>query len=68
MRPPSHASEAHQGQDAAEHAVGVQMLARELPRGRCVSGIVALHGFEALDRHIDIGVGEQAGADGKVAA
>ena len=27
---------------------------RKLPRGRCVSGIVAFHGFEALDCRIDI--------------
>jgi len=66
--PKSHVSEPRQAQDAAEHAVGVEMLAGKLPRGRCVSDIVAFHGFEALDRRIDIGVREQASADGKVLA
>jgi hypothetical protein len=60
MRPPSHVSEAHQAQDAAEHAVGIEMLARELPCGERVSGVVPLHGFQAPHRTVDVGVGQQA--------
>jgi hypothetical protein len=35
------------------------MLARELPCGDGVSGVVPFHGFQALHRTFDVGVGQQ---------
>ncbi len=60
--------EPRQLQDAREHAVGVEMLTRELPRRRRVPRIVSLDGFEALRRRLDVDIREQAEPHGDVPA
>src|SRR5437867_2263167 len=51
--------DARQRQDAREDAIGVEILARELPRRERMSGIVLLNRLEAPRRTLEVSIGEQ---------
>src|SRR5882724_1441361 len=50
---------ARQRQDAREDAIGIEIFARELPRGERMSGIVSLNRLEAPRRALEVSIGEQ---------